>query len=433
MTESPGLYGEDWFVGRAAELAVVRAAIDDAAGQAAGVIWIEGEAGAGKSALVAKITAEQTAPGQVVRMAADEHTADRPCSCQQIGVDGANGPFSAGLDLLDRFGQREGPGAALVVVEDLQWADRGSRAALLTAAQRLDRDAVVMMVTSRLDAGRDDGWDRFIANSSRCRRLLLGGLELQDVVEMGRRAGLSMTARAATRLHAHTAGHPMYVHTLLRDVSPAQLLTVDGDLAVPRSLEATILARLAELPPDSRALAEALSVIGEPVPLSVAARVGGLSRPADALDGLLGTGWVTWRPGDPQAPVAFDHPLYRAALYADLSPTRRRSLHGAAAQVLDAGSGLAHRVAATDGVDDGLAAELADAAGREQQRGAHALRRDTCCGPQLWRRTVLSPRSVFSTRPVFCWPTAKSTASYKYAAGWNAAPKAGAAAWCWAC
>ena len=192
---------------------------------------------------------------------------------------------------------------------------------------------------------------------------------------MGRQAGVSLTARAAERLHAHTGGHPLYVRTLLREVPQARLIASDGELPVPRSLEATIVARLAELPAEARRLAEALSVIGEPVPLSVAGRVGGVGRPAEALDDLLATGWVTWTPDDPQAPVAFGHPLYRAALYRDLSPARRRSLHAAAAQMLDAGSSLAHRVAAADGVDDSLAAELADTgrAGRAQG-GSHPRR-----------------------------------------------------------
>ena len=143
-----------------------------------------------------------------------------------MGVDGADGPFAAGLALLDRFGQSEGSGPTVVVVEDLHWADRESRLALLTAAQRLDRDAVLILVTSRPDTGRDDGWDRFRIDSSRCRRLVLGGLGTEDVAEMGRQAGVSLTPRAAERLHAHTRGHPLYIRTLLREVPPARLLRV---------------------------------------------------------------------------------------------------------------------------------------------------------------------------------------------------------------
>jgi ATP/maltotriose-dependent transcriptional regulator MalT len=180
----------------------------------------------------------------------------------------------------------------------------------------------------------------------------------------------------------------LYLHTLLREVPQARLLAAEGDLPVPRSLEGAILASMAELPVESRRLAEALSVIGEPAPLSVAGQVSGVSRPAEALESLLATGWVTWSPSDPQASVALGHPLYGAALYRDLSPTRRRSLHRAAAQIVGAGSSLAHRVAAADGVDDSLAADLADMARREEHRGA----RNLAARYLMWASSVGSDR-----------------------------------------
>lgn len=218
MTELSGLSGGDGFVGRDAELGLARAVIADAGSQGAGLIWIEGEAGTGKTSLLAAVIAGLSPTVSVLRMAGDEHSADRPFSViGQVG-DGGDGPFAAGLALLGRFGETQGSGPTLVVVEDLHWADRGSRLALLTAAKRLDREAVVMVVTSRPDASSDDGWDRFCVDNPRCRRLVLGGLGPDDVAEMGRRAGLSLTRRAAERLHAHTGGHPLYVRTLLREV-----------------------------------------------------------------------------------------------------------------------------------------------------------------------------------------------------------------------
>ena len=56
--------------------------------------------------------------------------------------------------------------------------------------------------------------------------------------------------------------------------------------------------------------------------------------------------------------MTFAHPLYRAAIYADLSPANRRRLHALAAEVVEGRAGLAHRVAATLSVDDVLANEL---------------------------------------------------------------------------
>jgi hypothetical protein len=91
-----------------------------------------------------------------------------------------------------------------------------------------------------------------------------------------------------------------------------------------------------------------------------------------------------------------------------LSPTRRRDLHWAAAQVLTPAAVLAHRVAATDGVDDVLARELEVSATSERAAGEA-----TCCG---LRRLVVSRRvrNGFSSRRAWAfldaglWPKAAS-------------------------
>ena len=104
MTEFFGPSDGERFVGRATELVAARATIAAAASEDAGLVWIEGEAGAGKTALVAKATAELAAAGSVLRMAADEHTEDRPFwVTQQVGVGQAlTGPAHPG-------GQHPGP------------------------------------------------------------------------------------------------------------------------------------------------------------------------------------------------------------------------------------------------------------------------------------------------------------------------------------
>ena len=104
------------------------------------------------------------------------------------------------------------------------------------------------------------------------------------------------------------------------------------------------------------------------------ARAAGVEAPVGPFEALLGTGFVRWDPGEPGPPVEFAHPLYREAVYQDLSPTRRRDLHRAVAGVLTPASVLAHRVAAADGVDAGLADELEAAARREIAGGGSRAR-----------------------------------------------------------
>jgi tetratricopeptide (TPR) repeat protein len=104
--------------------------------------------------------------------------------------------------------------------------------------------------------------------------------------------------------------------------------------------------------------------------LTVVRRVG---HPVQALEALLGTGFVTWWPGEASTPACFTHPLYRAALYADLAPTRRRELHRAAAESLGAASALRHRVAAAEGIDDDLARDLDESAAGRAGEGARSV------------------------------------------------------------
>jgi DNA-binding CsgD family transcriptional regulator len=203
--------------------------------------------------------------------------------------------------------------------------------------------------------------------------VVLGSLSAADVAELARGAGKALTRGHAERLHQHTQGHALYAWTLLTELTREQLAVPDGQLPAPRSLASATVARLAALPADARVLAAALSVVNQRSPLSVIGGIAGLAQPTPALESLLMTGFVTWQPAEIGTPVQFSHPLYRAAVYDDLSPTRRQALHRAAAQVLDAGAALGHRVAACDHADDSLANEAEAAARREVERGAVAL------------------------------------------------------------
>ncbi len=362
-----------WFVGRVSELAAVGACVDAVSGGAGRVVWVEGDPGSGKTALVSHVVAELPAAFVVVRAAADESAAGQPFAVlEQLGVEGGGSPQAAGLDLVALLTEAGGDGPVAVVVEDLHWADRESRQALLTVVRRVGEERVLLLVTSRPGAA-PDGWERLSLDPSGRLRVVLGALSREDVAEMARVAGVALPSRAVGRLHEHSGGLALYVRTLLAELSVSQLAAPGGELPVPRSLASTILARLAELPPDARELAAALSVVGEVVPLPVAGRIARVGHPVEALEALLATGFVTWWPGEASTPAGFAHPLYRAALYADLPPTRRRELHRAAAETLDAASALRHRVAAAEGIDDDLARDLDESAAERAGQGARSV------------------------------------------------------------
>jgi DNA-binding CsgD family transcriptional regulator len=356
------------FVGRRVELGAVSAAAKAAADYRPSVVWIEGDAGSGKTSLLRHALGGLPEGFTIVTAEADEFASDVSFNLlEQLGVRQATAVFPAGLELLEYVGRLQSAGPVVVAVEDLHWADPESRGALLVAARRLSRDRVLIVVTSRPGPAPGDGWERFRFDPNRCLVVPVTRLSLAEISEMARASGVSLSASAAERLYRHTGGHPLYARTLLSEFSPAQLAGSDGNLPVPRSLAAATVARLAELPESARSLAAALAVLNHGAPLQVVARVGDVAEPSRALDSLVSTGFVTWQAGNGQGLLDFSHPIYRAAVYSDLPPSRRQELHRAAAEV-SGGQALAHRVAAADTADDALADEV-EAMAVDEARG----------------------------------------------------------------
>ncbi|HTW08718.1 MAG TPA: AAA family ATPase, partial [Acidimicrobiales bacterium] len=357
-------------VGRQQELAAISAAAKAAADNRPSVVWVEGDAGWGKTSLLRHALRSLPEGYTVVTAEADEFASDVSFNLlEQLGVRQATAVFPAGLELLEYLGRLQSTGPVVVAVEDLHWADPESRGALLVAARRLSRDRVLIVVTSRPQRAPDEAWERFRFDPSRCLVVPMTRLSLAEVSEMASACGVSLSPAAAERLYRHTGGHPLYVRTLLSEFSPAQLASADGDLPVPRSLAAATVARLAELPEGARDLAAALAVLNRGAPLQVVARVGRVAEPSRALDSLVSTGFVNWQAGNGQGLLDFSHPIYRAAVYRDLAPSLRQELHRAAAE--ETGSqALAHKVAAADTADDTLANEV-EAMSANEARGHH--------------------------------------------------------------
>jgi DNA-binding CsgD family transcriptional regulator len=326
------------------------------------VVWIEGEPGCGKTGLVSRFFSLLPKDFQVLQAEADELAQDVSLEvASQLGDFSATDSFGVGMEILSSIDAAQSDGPVAVLVEDLHWADLASRQALLTAARRLRHDKSLLVLTSR-PAFRDDGWDRFTSDPERCARINLGALSTEEVAELARNCGKPLSRQGADRLHEHTLGHVLYVRTLLSELSISQLTASDGALPAPRSLASTTVGRMAGTTPDAQLLGSAMAVLNHRLPLQLVADVAGLPEPTTALEVLLDSGLVEWSPTAVGTPVEYAHPLYRAAIYDDLSPTLRRDLHIAAASVLVPEEALVHRVAASDPHDHELVDDLVTAA-----------------------------------------------------------------------
>jgi ATP/maltotriose-dependent transcriptional regulator MalT len=385
-SQQDGTAGEP-FVGRAHELDVVSSCLDMARSGRPWVVWVEGEAGSGKTAFTRQVLNGLPKDVRVARALCDELATDATFAMvDQLAPLTARSAFAAGLELLQQLSVWQDRSPAVVLVEDLHWSDVASRQALLSMIRRLDNDRIVVLVTSRPES-EVDGWERVRHDRDRCVVVNMGPLSAHEVAELAGHARAPMTDRDAARLHRYTGGHPLYVRTLLTELTRAQLADSRAELPVPRSLASTTVAALVRLSPEARRLAAALAVVNRRLPLSLAGQVAAVGDPTAALEQLLSTGLVVWQPHESQTPIGLAHPLYRTAIYDDLSPTVRRQLHRAAADVSDRAAALAHRVAAADLTDDALADDL-EAAARHPDETVSMVARAT----YLQWASSLSPR-----------------------------------------
>ncbi len=377
------------FVGRVAELGMLAEAFALAAAGSTQIWRVEGPAGIGKTALVRAFLAaaappvvvtasgdeaEATLPWGVLSQLARSAPADWSGPLGQLGeLSTGDNPLASGRLLLDALGVLTLQCPAVIVVEDLHWADQPSAQALRFALRRLTKERVLAVLTTRPEgpAHFDDGWRRLI--DDRGKRLRLAGLRPPEVTQLvSALNGCTLSRAAAHRLWRHAGGNPLYTRCLIEELEPEALEAASGPLPALRSLATLLVARLAACAPATQDLICAAAVLGEHCSLAAAASLAGSAEPAGALGEALAARLLAERPGEGVRQVEFPHPLVRAAIYADLSPARRAALHLSAARLAPGVAALAHRVAAAAGPDPGLAAELAEMAEAESAGGLHA-------------------------------------------------------------
>ena len=371
-------------VGREPELARLDAALARARAGTPVVVLVTGEAGMGKSQLVAAV-GERT-DALVVAVACDPAEADldygvveqvlRAAPLDPTWVDGVvpgpgTGPLDAGATLLAALDDLPLEQGVVVVVDDAQWADAASLDALTFVARRLRAEPMALCVTCRTAAvdTLPTGLVRLAADAGAL--IELAPLGPDTVGELAaRHVGEALPAPAVERLHAHTGGSPLHVAGLARELGVAGL-TVAGDLPAPRSYARLVITRLASCGPEARQVVTALAVLGLTAPLAVVSAVAGVDDPLVALDEAVAAGLVRVvdEPGARSLTVA--HPLVRAAVLEDLPPSRVAAIHRAAGAVLDGPAGLRHRIAGSAGPAPALAAEARAVAAGLADRGAH--------------------------------------------------------------
>ena len=238
--------------------------------------------------------------------------------------------FEAVLGVIER--QARG-GPVVLVVEDIQWADDGTRGLLGFLSRNLRQAPVLLLVTLRTgELLRSDPALAFVAELERdewVERLDLRGLDRREVAAL-LRAQVAAPPSAATvdDVIDRTGGNPFFVEQLAATIEGG---ATSGDL--PPELRDVLVARLAGLPNDTQRLLRAASAAGRRVDEALLAAV--LEMPAqqvaDALRPAVAGGiLVDADPADDgHGGYSFRHALLAEVANDELLQGERDRLHAA--------------------------------------------------------------------------------------------------------
>ncbi len=376
------------FVGRTTEMDELAAGWEQARGGAPEVVLLSGEAGVGKSRLIAEIMVLAAGSGATVLTgtcldAAEAHLpylpftevvdgmrAVRPGLAEEFPalapLLAGDGPATGAMGQLPLFDAVHrallavGAAPTLLVVEDLHWADRSSRDLLAFLLSRPLGPHLMLIVSHRSDLPRAHPLRPLLAQIARrpvVRRIELAPLDGAHALGLVRGLAPAGTSEEVLRAVAERSeGNPFFAEELLAAG------TSGGPL--PELLGDVLLANVERLAPATQRLVRLASVAGGRWVRHDRLRAAA-GLPDDDLDAAVreALDQHVLVPLDPSGPAgyAFRHALLGEALYADLVPGERARWHAAFA------------TAAEHDPAPGAAAELAYHLGRgPDQAGAYA-------------------------------------------------------------
>ncbi len=347
-------------------LDTLQALLAAAIGGAGQVALVAGEAGIGKTSLMATLRehcrgttvwwgacdALQT-PHPLAPLHDIARSGETAFRALLAGEADRAGLFEAVLSELKRA-----PLGTLFVVEDAHWGDEATLDLLKFVGRRMQQVPCLLVVTYRDDE----------VTAGHPLRRLIGELPQARLthLRLPRLSEGAVEAMARGALHSHdgiyvlTQGNPFFVTEVLRH----------GIEGVPRGVQDLVLARYARLEPAAQEIVQLASIVPRRIERWLVDAV--LHPPVAAIEECLDSGLLLAERGM----LAFRHELARGAVEQSLSEMRAQRLHAGLLASLEAGRDgipLARRVHHADRAGDAAAVlRMAPAAAREaQRRGAH--------------------------------------------------------------
>ena len=296
---------------------------------------------------------------------------------------------------------RDGP--ILVAIDDAHWADLESIRWLEYLSRRLSGLPVGVLAAVRPDEPRARGSDLAALLAGKAASVLEPApLSKAAVAELCAEAFEDrVEAEFVAACHQAAGGNPFLVRELLTALAESEVEPVAANasraLAIgPTAVRRAVLARIASLPDECRALAGTMAIVGDGMELRLLSELTALDheRATNAAELLSAAAIIA-----PAKPPRFRHAILRTSIREDLSPFQRDRIHAQAARILADNGASRARIAAQLMACDPAGSEwavdrLREAAAESFARGSPGS------AAELLRRALAEPPSDSALRDV---------------------------------
>ncbi|HEX5204902.1 MAG TPA: AAA family ATPase, partial [Actinoplanes sp.] len=335
-------------VGRTDTLADVQSDLRNLGPGGTAAVFVTGESGVGKSRLLRETARAMGDAGYAVLSGTCLDIGDasplHPVlqALRQYQPDLQQWDQTAGADaLLDRVSRDlravAGDKHLLLVLDDLQWADRSTRQLLLYLLAGLGGIRLSMLAAVRAEALHGaHPLRRVLAELRRLRSVKvvdLAPLDREQTLELVTAIAGGIEPEDSDRVYKRSGGNPFVVEELARDLR-------DGRIELSDTLREIFLSRVDELPANAHAVVHAVAAGVEPVDHQVLAKVTKLAEDEllEAIRAAVAHRFVASAADG----YRLRHRLVAEILEAEVLPAEATALHRRFAEALEAGGIVDH-------------------------------------------------------------------------------------------